>query len=118
MFKLHDILIFCVVLAVIVIAFQHLTTWPRLFYDEGITIEIAENFRRFGVLDISTAPGEFTDIPYITGSNGFPVTLPLSLFFQLFGFGLFQARIYAMIWLVIFFFVLYLFASIKNIHSF
>ena len=111
MFKLHDILIFCVVLAVIVIAFQHLTTWPRLFYDEGITIEIAENFRRFGVLDISTAPGEFTDIPYITGSNGFPITLPLALFFQLFGFGLFQARIYALIWLVIFFFVLYLFAK-------
>jgi len=107
----QNILFFCIILAVTIASFQHLTAWPRLFYDEGITIEIAENFRRFGVLDISTAPGKFTDIPYVTGSNGFPVTLPLALFFNLFGFGLTQARIYALLWLVIFFAVFYFFAK-------
>ena len=107
----YNILVFCVVLIVIIISLQHLTTWPRIFYDEGITIEIARNFQLFGVLDISTAPGQFTDVPYITGSNGFPVTLPLALFFKLFGFGLFQARIYALVWLTVFFAVFYLFTK-------
>ena len=107
----HNILFFCIILVVTIVSFQHLTAWPRIFYDEGITIEIARNFQLFRVLDISTAPGEFTDVPYITGSNGFPVTLPLALFFQLFGFGLTQARIYVLIWLVIFFAVFYFFAK-------
>ena len=109
--NLYSVLVFCIILVVTVISFQHLTTWPRLFYDEGITIEIARNFQLFRVLDISTAPGEFTDIPYVTGSNGFPVTLPLALFFQLFGFGLAQARIYALLWLILFLGIFYFFTK-------
>ena len=109
--NLHNILVFCIISIVVIVSVQRLTTWPRIFYDEGITIEIARNFQLFGVLDIATAPGEFTDVPYITGSNGFPVTLPLALFFKLFGFGLTQARIYSLIWLIIFLSAVYLFAK-------
>lgn len=107
----HSILVSLVILVVIIVSSQRLTTWPRIFYDEGITIEIARNFQLFKVLDILTAPGQFTDIPYVTGSNGFPITLPLALFFELFGFGLAQARIYALIWLIIFFVAIYLFVK-------
>lgn len=110
-FSKQTLLFFCVLIAVIAVSLSTLTTFPRIFYDEGLTIEIARNFQLFGILDISTAPGEFTNVPYITGSNGFPVTMPLALFFRLFGFGLVQARIYALLWLIILFFAVYLFTK-------
>ena len=74
----------------------HLTAMPRIFFDEALTIEIARNMELYGVLDILTEPGKFSGVPYITGSSGYPITLPLALFFKLFGFGFFQARIYAL----------------------
>ena len=105
MFKtnLPSIFIFWIILIVVtIISIQYLTVFPRIFYDEASAIEVARNFQLFGVLDVLTAPGQFSGFPYITGSTGFPVTLPLAAFFKIFGFGFTQARIYALIWLVIF----------------
>jgi len=86
---------------------------PRIFFDEGITIEVARNFELFGVPDIVTAPGQFSGFPYIQGSSGFPVTVPLAGFFKVFGFGFTQARIYALLWLFIFFATVWFF--VKNL---
>lgn len=100
-----------VLVAVVALSLPKLTTFPRIFYDEGITIEIARNFQLFGVADISTSPGQFTDAPYINASSGFPVTAPLALFFRIFGFGLTQARVYALLWLLVCIVAVYIFSK-------
>src|SRR3990167_10341716 len=71
-----------------------LTTKPRLWFDEGINIEFAKNFLDFGKLDASVAPGEFSGLTRFYQASGYPLSLPLSLFFWIFGFGPVQARAY------------------------
>ena len=110
--NLPSIFVFCIISVVAIISIQYLTTIPRIFYDEASAIEVARNFQLFGVLDVLTAPGQFSGFPYITGSSGFPVTLPLAAFFNIFGFGFAQARIYALLWLFIFLIIVWFF--IKN----
>ncbi|MBX4211211.1 MAG: glycosyltransferase family 39 protein [Candidatus Yanofskybacteria bacterium] len=109
----QDIIFVFILTVVSIVSISHLTTVPRIFYDEGITIEIARNFQLFHVLDLQTKPGEFSGIPYVTGSSGFPVTLPLSLFFSIFGFGFPQARWYALLWLLALLVMTYVFISKK-----
>src|SRR3989338_2836899 len=88
-----------ILLSVILFSLPNLNTWPRLWIDEAKSIELARNFLNFGKLNIQTAPGEFTDFPEILQTTGYPVTVPLVLFFKIFGYGLAQARIYMLIWL-------------------
>ncbi len=83
------------------ISYPVLTTWPKLWYDEGLAIEVAHTFAEHQVLDISVAPGVYS--PYavvIAGSNGYPVTLPLAFAFAVFGFSFFVARFYMLAWCV------------------
>jgi len=84
---------------VLVFSGQTLTTKPRLWFDESINIELARNFSLFGKLDISVSPGNFSGQQALLQNTGYPVTLPLALFFKIFGFGLVQARVYMLIWL-------------------
>lgn len=96
-------LLFIIVLLVVAITgVAQLVTMPRIFFDEATTIEIARNMQLFGVPDILTAPGQFSGVPFITGSSGFPVSFPLAAIFKFFGFGFAQARIYALFWLLVF----------------
>lgn len=106
-----SIFVFCIILIVVIVSIQYLTTFPRIFYDEASAIEVARNFQLFGILDVLTAPGQFSGFPYITGSSGFPVTLPLAAFFKIFGFGFAQARIYALLWLLIFLIIAWFFTK-------
>ncbi|MDP3999629.1 MAG: glycosyltransferase family 39 protein [bacterium] len=78
-----------------------LTTKPRLWIDEAKSIELARSFLGFGKLNVQIAPGEFTDFPELLQSTGYPVTVPLAIFFKIFGYGLVQARIYMLIWMAI-----------------
>lgn len=80
----------------------HLTDFPRIFYDEGITIEIARNTALFGTPDILIAPNTFSGLSYFVGSSGYPVTAPLALFFKIFSIGFAQARLYALGWFLAF----------------
>lgn len=105
-------LLFIIVLFVVATtSAAQLVTMPRIFFDEATTIEIARNVQLFGVPDVLTAPGQFSGIPFITGSSGFPVSFPLAAFFKLFGFGFAQARIYALLWLLAFFVVAWFFVK-------
>ncbi len=72
---------------------------PAYWFDEAVTMEIARNFNLFGELDILTAPGVFSGVPYIAGTNGYPLTIPLALFFRGAGYGLFQARVFMLFWI-------------------
>lgn len=100
-FKKHYIsfLLPPLLLFVLFFSFAHLTNNPKLWYDEGLNIEIANNFRLFHQLNISTAPGVFADLPYVIGTNGYPLTIPLAGWFSIFGFGFEQARVYMALWL-------------------
>src|SRR3989344_8633163 len=88
-----------ILLGVILFSLPNLNTWPRLWIDEAKTLELARNFLNFGKLNIQIAPGEFTDFPEILQTTGYPATIPLVLFFKIFGYGLTQARIYMLIWM-------------------
>ncbi len=100
-----------ILLAITLTSAFYLVSVPRVFFDEAVSIEVARNFQLFGVLDITTAPGQFSGFPYITGSTGFPITIPLAGFFDMFGFGFSQARIYALLWFVAFFVVAWVFVK-------
>jgi hypothetical protein len=92
-------------LAFIIIAtytWGNLTTKPRPFFDEGLIIEVSRNFNLFHTLDVQIAPGQFSGLPYVAGSSGFPVSLPLAFIFHVFGFSLAVARLYALGWILIF----------------
>lgn len=89
------------ILFLVFYSLPNLTTKPRLSYDEGFFIEEAHNFEQFGVLDIITAPNTFSGLPHIASSSGFPGTLPLAIFFGLVGFGIEQARAYALLWMML-----------------
>ena len=94
-------IIFCLLLiAVTAVSLPNLTTKPRLWYDEGINIEFAKNFLDFGRLDASVAPGEFSGLTRFYQASGYPLSLPLSLFFWIFGFGPVQARAYMLCWMI------------------
>ncbi len=90
-----------ILIFVVIFSFSHLTTRPSLWFDEGLNIEIAHNFLLYNKLDISTAPGIFSGAPYIVGTNGYPLTIPLAGIFSVFGFGLEQTRIYMLFWLLV-----------------
>lgn len=96
----EKILLLVILIFVVLFSLSHLTTRPKLWFDEGIDIEIAHNFLLFQKLDISTAPREFSGLPYVVGTNGYPLTIPLAGFFGIFGFGLTQARLYMILWLI------------------
>src|SRR3989338_5539715 len=103
-----------ILLFVLAVSLPTLTTRPRLWADEAKSIELALNFERFGMLDIQTTPGEFSGIPHLLQSTGYPVTVSLAGIFSLFGFSMTVARTYMLFWMIaalcgIFFFLRRLF---------
>ncbi len=95
------VFVFFGIIFVLVYSFSTLTTKPRIWTDEAVSIEIARNFQVDGVLDVKVAPGEFSGFSERIQSTGYPVTIPLAWFFSLFGYGIIQARIYMIIWLLL-----------------
>ena len=82
-------------------SFSVLTTWPRVWIDEGKDIELARGFLNAGKLDIEMAPGQFSGVASLLQSTGYPVTVPLAGVFKLFGYGFEQARAYMLLWALI-----------------
>lgn len=89
-----------ILIFVILFSVSNLTIKPRLWYDEGLNIELARNFLDFKITDIQLSPGEFSEMSYIFQSTGYVVIMPLAYFFKIFGFGAIQARIFMLLWLV------------------
>lgn len=96
----YHFLLATALLFVVFVSLATLTTKPRLWADEAKSIELALNFQRFGVLDIQTAPNEFSGISYLLQSTGYPVTVPLAGIFALFGFSMAVSRIYMLLWMI------------------
>ncbi len=98
--KIEIILFSALVMFALFFSFTGFAERPGIWFDEGITIEIARNFALFGELDTLTAPDSFSGVPHLVGTNGYPLTIPLALFFKIFGAGLIQARIFMIGWLL------------------
>src|SRR3989338_7126076 len=96
----YEIIFYALLIWVAGYSLANLTTKPRLWYDEGVNIEIAGNLARFGMLDMQIAPGVFSELAYTFQATGYPVTVPLAAFFKLFGFGATQARLYMLLWIL------------------
>lgn len=62
----------------------HLTTSPKMWFDDGIASNVSKNLALFGTYGIQTAPGVLAkDLYWVTIQH--PVTLPVALVFRLFG---------------------------------
>src|SRR3989344_2473257 len=88
-----------VLLFILAYSLSTLTTKPAYWYDEAINVELSRTFSETGKLDLVIAPNTVSGKGATVGSTGYPVTLPLSAFFKLFGFGMAQARIYMLLWM-------------------
>ena len=100
--KYYAEIVLCLLLiGVAAVSLPNLTTKPRLWYDEGVNIEFAKNFLDFGKLDIQVSPGIFSQLTDHPQAYGYPLSIFLSLFFGIFGFGPVQARIYMLIWMLL-----------------
>lgn len=96
-----EVILCLIFFAVIAFSLPILTTKPRLWHDEGINIEFAKNFLDFGKLDVKVAPEEFSGLTRFFQASGYPLTLPLSLFFKIFGFSPAAARVYMLGWMML-----------------
>ena len=108
--KLYAGALVCAVVIFCAVSYSELTTWPKFWYDEGIAVEIAHTFAEHQILDITVAPHVYS--PYaamIAGPNGYPVTIPLALAFDVFGFSLFVARFYMLLWCIAFIAIVFFF---------
>lgn len=91
-----------VIFIMILFSLNTLTTKPRLWYDEGLNIEVARNISYFHKIEAQVAPNVFSgQTVRMFQATGYPVTIPLAIFFKIFGFGATQARIYMLGWMVL-----------------
>ncbi|MFA6339064.1 MAG: glycosyltransferase family 39 protein [Candidatus Paceibacterota bacterium] len=77
-----------------------LTTKPRLWIDEGLSLELVRNFLDSSHLDIQISPEHLSGFPELLQATGYPVTLSLALFLKLFSFGAVQARLFMLMWMI------------------
>jgi len=107
--KKHAVrLIFLVlILWVLIFSLFYLTTKPKFWLDEGVNVELARNFSWSGKLDVIVKPDIFSGYQPLLQATGYPVTVLLALFFKIFGFGLVQARLFMLIWIVLLLFIVF-----------
>jgi 4-amino-4-deoxy-L-arabinose transferase-like glycosyltransferase len=89
-------------LLIIILSTRHLTTYPRLWYDEAINLQAAKNLAEQGYWNIQTAPGHPYEWPHQFLTTGYPVSAPLGIIFMFTGFSFLLARIYVLCWMILF----------------
>ena len=99
--RIEYILFAAILLAVTVLSFRDILTYPRIWQDEAGTIELAHNVVKYGSPDIEVAPGKLTGTPHLIQSTGYPVFVPLALVFKVFGYGFTQARYFMLAWTLV-----------------
>lgn len=74
-----------------------LTTKPRLWIDEALTVGVARSFAENTVLDVSDSPSGYTGFGMLLQQTGYPVTIPLALAIKIFGLSAETVRIFMLI---------------------
>lgn len=105
----NGLLFIAVIFFVFLFSVSDLTTRPKLWVDEALTLELAHNFERYGELNVKTSPGLFFEYPYLLQSTGYPLTVPLALIFKIFGYSLTTGRIVMLLLMITALFAVYLF---------
>lgn len=75
--------------------------FPKYWWDESFTVEIARTFNELGVFDLTVAPNTPSGIAIALNANGFPLSFPLALLFRITGVSVAAARIMMLGWLVL-----------------
>lgn len=83
--------------------------FPKYWWDEAFTIEIAQTFNELGVFDLTVAPHKPSNIAIAVNANGFPLSYSLALLFRLTGTSVTAARILMVGWMLLLFFISYFF---------
>jgi len=84
-----------------------LTESPPTWMDEGIITQVSRNISEYNIHGIQVAPDKLVSTGFV--STGYPVTFPISVVYEIFGTGIFQARlvmvffIFSLVMLVYFF---------------
>src|SRR3989344_312974 len=73
---------------------------PKLWLEGGSVVEAARGFLDLGRFDAVVAPNVLLGKPYYVNTPGFPVAASLAAMFKLFGVGVLQVRIVALLWLL------------------
>jgi 4-amino-4-deoxy-L-arabinose transferase-like glycosyltransferase len=74
----------------IIASTYHLSESPAVWYDEGYYTQAAMNLAEHGAQELQIAPSSFVPTLYVT--VGYPLFLPVSLSYKLFGVGVLQGR--------------------------
>src|SRR3989344_1514541 len=90
-----------IILLVIIVSFQTLTTKPGLWVDEAKTILLARSYANYGTLDIEVSPGRYSKVKPLLQSTGYPTSIPLAFLFRIFGESFELARVYMLAWMCI-----------------
>jgi len=89
-----------IIFLVLIFSVSTLVTKPRLWTDEAVSIDIAKSFITYGSLSPEIAPGIVYPFPHLIQSTGYPLTVSLAAVFKIFGYGLYQARIFMLVWML------------------
>lgn len=101
-----SLLVICFVF-VVWMSFYKLTETPPTWMDEGIITQISRNMALNGEYGLQVAPNSFISGGFITTS--YPVLVPVSLSFSIFGVGIFQARVIMALFIIGLFISVYIF---------
>lgn len=93
-----------------VFIFDDFLTRPRIWFDEGLKIQLARNFADFGKIGIQLAPGEFSPSIVYHTSTGWFLPVALGAVFRVFGVSFLAARLFMAAMLLSFVAVLFLLA--------
>ncbi len=89
------------------IVFSGFPDRPGPWFDEGVNLGIAKTFTEDGVFSLRLGPGEYVRERGLMISTNYPVLIPISLMFHMFGVGLAQAKIVMILFLIGFLVVAY-----------
>lgn len=73
---------------------------PGPWFDEGVNLGIAKTFTEDGVYSLRLSPGEYVRERGLMISTNYPVLIPISIAFRIFGVGLSQAKIVMIMFLI------------------
>ena len=93
-------LIVIAVLMLVFFATYHLIDSPAVWYDEGFYTQVAMSLAAHGVQQLQIAPDTFVSTKFVT--SGFPLMLPVSWSYRLFGVGVLQGRAVMVLYMLAF----------------
>jgi len=107
--RLHfkTILALAVLVGYAIFTFSNLTTYPRIWLDEGFKMQLARNFAETGKMAIQFEPSKI-EYSVHNASTGWPVIAGLGLFLKIFGVSFATARTFSVIVLLAFLLVTWL----------